>query len=161
MKTMLESIPKGYPRYKIIVQVTIGEMKGQGVRVFIPEMCPPFETKTKTKHRVVQSIVFFCFLHYISSPRPSIKVTSRSLWDTKTDNYASSNFQNVRQPSPCFVEFRFVPFFVLLLGLGLIWVRAVMDRRIEHDFFVSAVCSLLGFFTHIYLFGGASRSVLR
>jgi hypothetical protein len=41
------------PRYKIIVQVTTGEMKDQGARV-----------------------------------------ASRSLWDTQTDNYASSSFQN-------------------------------------------------------------------
>ncbi len=48
---------------------------------------------------------------YIIFPRLALKVTSRSLWDTKTDNYASSNFQNVCQSSPCFVEFRFVPLF--------------------------------------------------
>ena len=41
------------PRYKIIVQVTIGQMKDQGV-----------------------------------------KITSRSLWDTSTDNYATVSFQN-------------------------------------------------------------------
>eukprot|EP00904_Undaria_pinnatifida_P013628 jgi/Undpi1/9396/HiC_scaffold_27.g11853.m1 len=41
------------PRYKIVVQVTIGEMKDQGVRV-----------------------------------------ASRCLWDTATDNYASVNFKN-------------------------------------------------------------------
>jgi len=41
------------PRYKIIVQVTIGQMKDQGV-----------------------------------------KITSRSLWDTSTDNYATVCFQN-------------------------------------------------------------------
>ncbi|KAL3815483.1 hypothetical protein ACHAXA_000720, partial [Cyclostephanos tholiformis] len=40
------------PRYKIIVQVTIGQMKDQG-----------------------------------------IKITSRCLWDTATDNYASVSFQ--------------------------------------------------------------------
>ncbi|CAM9665951.1 unnamed protein product, partial [Laminaria digitata] len=40
-------------RYKIVVQVTIGEMKDQGVRV-----------------------------------------ASRCLWDTATDNYASVNFKN-------------------------------------------------------------------
>jgi hypothetical protein len=42
------------PRYKIVVQVTTGELRDQGVRV-----------------------------------------ASRSLWDTATDNYASSSFQNV------------------------------------------------------------------
>lgn len=42
------------PRYKIIVQVTTGELKDQGVRV-----------------------------------------ASRCLWDTATDNYASSSFKNV------------------------------------------------------------------
>ena len=41
------------PRYKVIVQVTIGQMKDQGV-----------------------------------------KITSRSLWDTSTDNYATVCFQN-------------------------------------------------------------------
>ena len=41
------------PRYKIIVQVTIGQMKDQGARV-----------------------------------------TSRCLWDTTTDNYATVNFKN-------------------------------------------------------------------
>ena len=41
------------PRYKLIVQVTIGQRKDQGVRI-----------------------------------------TSRCLWDTSTDNYASVNFQN-------------------------------------------------------------------
>jgi len=41
------------PRYKVIVQVTIGQMKDQGV-----------------------------------------KITSRSLWDTSTDNYATVSFQN-------------------------------------------------------------------
>ncbi len=41
------------PRYKIIVQVTIGQMKDQGARV-----------------------------------------TSRCLWDTTTDNYATANFKN-------------------------------------------------------------------
>ena len=41
------------PRYKIIVQVTIGQMKEQGV-----------------------------------------KLTSRCLWDTATDNYATVSFQN-------------------------------------------------------------------
>ena len=43
-----------YKRYKIIVQVTIGELRDQGVRV-----------------------------------------ASRCLWATPTDNYASSSFQNV------------------------------------------------------------------
>lgn len=42
------------PRYKIVVQVTIGEMKSQGVRV-----------------------------------------ASRCLWDTDSDNYASYSFKNV------------------------------------------------------------------
>lgn len=41
------------PRYKLIVQVTIGQMKDQGV-----------------------------------------KITSRCLWDTATDNYATASFQN-------------------------------------------------------------------
>lgn len=41
------------PRYKIIVQVTIGQMKDQGV-----------------------------------------KITSRCLWDTTTDNYATVSFRN-------------------------------------------------------------------
>lgn len=41
------------PRYKIIVQVTIGQMKDQG-----------------------------------------IKITSRCLWDTTADNYASVSIQN-------------------------------------------------------------------
>ena len=41
------------PRYKILVQVTIGQMKDQGV-----------------------------------------KITSRCLWDTATDNYATVSFQN-------------------------------------------------------------------
>ena len=41
------------PRYKVIVQVTIGQMKDQGV-----------------------------------------KITSRSLWDTLTDNYVTVCFQN-------------------------------------------------------------------
>jgi translation initiation factor 2 alpha subunit (eIF-2alpha) len=41
------------PRYKIMVQVTIGQMKDQGV-----------------------------------------KITSRCLWDTTTDNYATVSFQN-------------------------------------------------------------------
>lgn len=41
------------PRYKIMVQVTIGQMKDQG-----------------------------------------IKITSRCLWDTTTDNYATVSFQN-------------------------------------------------------------------
>lgn len=41
------------PRYKIVVQVTIGQMKDQGVRI-----------------------------------------TSRCLWDTSTDNYAAVSFQN-------------------------------------------------------------------
>ena len=41
------------PRYKIIVQVTIGQMRDQGVRM-----------------------------------------TSRSLWDTTTDNYATFSYQN-------------------------------------------------------------------
>ena len=41
------------PRYKLIVQVTIGQRKDQGVRI-----------------------------------------TSRCLWDTSTDNYASVKFQN-------------------------------------------------------------------
>lgn len=41
------------PRYKIIVQVTVGQRKDQGVRI-----------------------------------------TSRCLWDTSTDNYASVNYQN-------------------------------------------------------------------
>ncbi|KAL7470205.1 hypothetical protein ACHAXS_010438 [Conticribra weissflogii] len=41
------------PRYKIIVQVTIGQMKNQGV-----------------------------------------SISSRCLWDTATDNYASAKFQN-------------------------------------------------------------------
>ena len=41
------------PRYKIIVQVTIGQMRDQGVRI-----------------------------------------TSRSLWDTTTDNYATVSYQN-------------------------------------------------------------------
>ena len=45
-----------YKRYKIIVQVTIGELRDQGVRV-----------------------------------------ASRCLWATPTDNYASSSFQNVSQ----------------------------------------------------------------
>lgn len=44
------------PRYKIIVQVVLGEMKNQGVRV-----------------------------------------ASRCLWDTDTDNYASVSFKNVRR----------------------------------------------------------------
>ncbi len=43
------------PRYKIVVQVTIGEVKSQGVRV-----------------------------------------ASRCLWDTESDNYASYSFKNVR-----------------------------------------------------------------
>ena len=43
------------PRYKIVVQVTIGERKHQ-----------------------------------------AIQVASRCLWDSKTDNYASASFQNVR-----------------------------------------------------------------
>ena len=47
-----------YKRYKIIVQVTIGELRDQGVRV-----------------------------------------ASRCLWATPTDNYASSSFQNVSQMS--------------------------------------------------------------
>ncbi|EED87995.1 dynein light chain, partial [Thalassiosira pseudonana CCMP1335] len=41
------------PRYKLIVQVSIGQMKDQGVRV-----------------------------------------TSRCLWETSTDNYAAATFQN-------------------------------------------------------------------
>jgi hypothetical protein len=41
------------PRYKIVVQVTIGQMKDQGVTI-----------------------------------------TSRCLWDTATDNYATARFQN-------------------------------------------------------------------
>ena len=41
------------PRYKIIVQVTVGQMKDQGV-----------------------------------------KITSRCLWDTATDNYTTASFQN-------------------------------------------------------------------
>jgi hypothetical protein len=41
------------PRYKVVVQVTIGQRKDQGVRV-----------------------------------------TSRCLWDTSTDNYACANYQN-------------------------------------------------------------------
>ncbi|KAL7427439.1 hypothetical protein ACHAXH_002092 [Discostella pseudostelligera] len=43
------------PRYKIVVQVTIGQMKDQGVTI-----------------------------------------TSRCLWDTATDNYATARFQNQR-----------------------------------------------------------------
>ena len=43
------------PRYKLIVQTTIGEMKDQGVRV-----------------------------------------ASRCLWDTATDNYASTDYKNER-----------------------------------------------------------------
>merc|ERR1711918_295821 len=46
------------PRYKVVVQVTTGELKDQGVRV-----------------------------------------ASRSLWDTATDNYSSSSFQNVSSPT--------------------------------------------------------------
>ena len=41
------------PRYKVVVQVTLGQMKDQGVRV-----------------------------------------ASRCLWDTSTDNYASTRYQN-------------------------------------------------------------------
>jgi len=56
--TICDKIKKGVmdlkmPRYKIIVQVNIGQMKDQGVRV-----------------------------------------ASRCLWDTATDNYASSSYQN-------------------------------------------------------------------
>ena len=47
-KTMMD-----VPRYKIIVQVTIGQMRDQG-----------------------------------------IKISSRCLWDTTTDNYATVSFQN-------------------------------------------------------------------
>ena len=49
------------PRYKIIVQVTLGQMKDQGVRV-----------------------------------------ASRALWDTATDNYASVEYANVSEE--CGVE---------------------------------------------------------
>lgn len=41
------------PRYKLVTQVTVGQMKDQGVRI-----------------------------------------TSRCLWDTSTDNYATASFQN-------------------------------------------------------------------
>ena len=51
-----------YERYKIIVQVTIGELRDQGVRV-----------------------------------------ASRSLWDTNTDNYASASFQNQSLWCSCMV----------------------------------------------------------
>ncbi|CAM9245675.1 unnamed protein product [Discosporangium mesarthrocarpum] len=51
--TIREAVKKlNIPRYKIVVQVTIGEMKNQGVRV-----------------------------------------ASRCLWDTATDNYASVDFK--------------------------------------------------------------------
>eukprot|EP00899_Mesostigma_viride_P028993 jgi/Mesvir1/9279/Mv06186-RA.1 len=43
----------GYPRYKLVVQVTVGEKKGQGLRL-----------------------------------------ASRCLWDTATDNFASAYYEN-------------------------------------------------------------------
>ena len=50
----------GFPRYKFVCTVTIGEHKSQG-----------------------------------------IKVTSRCLWDMKTDNFASATFKNVRCLACC------------------------------------------------------------
>ncbi len=47
-----------YPRYKVVVQVILGQSKHQGV-----------------------------------------KIASRCLWDTDTDNYASATLVNVREPA--------------------------------------------------------------
>ena len=57
------------PRYKIVVQVAIGE-KARGVMV----------GRTAVKTRAITGV----------------RVASRCLWDTDTDNYASYSFSNVR-----------------------------------------------------------------
>lgn len=59
------------PRYKVVVQVVIGEVKGQDTRV-----------------------------------------TSRCLWDSKTDNYTSVSFKNV-----CFyiIEILFLIWAILVI----------------------------------------------
>ena len=56
------------PRYKIVVQVTIGQMRDQGVRI-----------------------------------------TSRSLWDTTTDNYATVSYQNQNIWASAILSLDFIP----------------------------------------------------
>ena len=68
------------PRYKVLVQATIGTMKDQGVKI--------------TSRYVYFLSVLSLLVSTCRLTTPSHTLLRRCLWDTSTDNYATASFQN-------------------------------------------------------------------
>ena len=80
-------------RYKYIVQVVIGEQRGEGVK---------YEQYTHTVlyciYLFIVFIVLYCiylFIVFIYCIVFIVRIGSRCLWDTDTDNYSQGLFINV------------------------------------------------------------------